>query len=78
MPDTPSTDAVPAVQGCERVRVILDCEWGDLQHALDLVINAKPSFDRVEDKPGWGWRLHMPGKPSMFIRRTKRGYSAHV
>lgn len=60
----------------QRVRVILDCDWGDLQHALDMVIDAKPSFDRQPDRPGWGWHWSRRGKPSLFIRRTKLGYSA--
>lgn len=60
----------------ERVRVILDCDWADLQHALDMVIDAKPTFDGVPDRPGWGWHWSRRGKPSFFIRRTKHGYSA--
>jgi hypothetical protein len=59
-----------------RVRVILDCEWEDLQHALDMVIDAKPSFDNQPDRPGWGWSLSRIGRPTLFVRRTKRGYSA--
>jgi hypothetical protein len=60
----------------ERVRVILDCEWGDLQHALDAVIDAKPDFDSVPKRPGWGWHWSRRGRPSFFVRRTERGYSA--
>jgi hypothetical protein len=59
-----------------RVRVILDCEWGDLQHALDTVIDAKPVFDRVPGRPGWGWNFGGRDKPKLFVRRTKQGYSA--
>ncbi len=60
----------------ERVRVILDCEWGDLQHALDMVIDAKPTFDRHPNRPGWGWHWSRHGMPAMFVRRTKQGFSA--
>ena len=59
----------------ERVRVILDCNWDDLQHALDMVIDAKPAFDR-QGRVGWGWHWSRRGKPGLFVRRTKRGYSA--
>lgn len=59
-----------------RVRVILDCDWGDLQHALDMVIDAKPSFDGQPNRPGWGWHWSRRGKVPLFIRQTKHGYSA--
>lgn len=45
-------------------------------HALDMVIEAKPSFDSRSDRPGWGWHWQRRGKPSLFIRQTKHGYSA--
>lgn len=59
-----------------RVRVILDCDWGDLQHALDMVIDAKPSFDGQPNRPGWGWHWSRRGKVPLFIQQTKHGYSA--
>jgi hypothetical protein len=60
-----------------RVRIILDCDWEDLQRALDTVIGARAMFDRVPKRPGWGWRLgHRADKPSFFVRQTKHGFSA--
>ncbi len=76
MPDTPSTDIVPAVQDGDRVRVILDCNWSDLRHALDMVIEAKSTFDRHENRIGWGRHFGRRDKTSFFVRRTKRGFSA--
>lgn len=60
----------------ERVRVILDCDWDDLERALATVIEAKPSFDNAEERVGWGWHFSRPGKPTLFVRRTKTGFSA--
>lgn len=58
-----------------RVRVILDCEWDDLEHALATVIAAKPSFDRSPSRPGWGWPFGSEGR-GYFVRQTKAGFSA--
>lgn len=57
-----------------RVRVILDCEWDDLQHALDLLIDAKPLFDGRPSRPGWGWGFG-PSERRFFVRETKQGFS---
>jgi hypothetical protein len=74
-PDPKGTDvAYPNEVG--RVRVILDCDWNDLRHALDTVIDSKPMFDRSGRGIGWGWSLSKRDKTSLFVRRTKRGFSA--
>ena len=76
MPENNSSRDEPEVQEApERVRVILDCDWEDLPYALEMVIAAKPDF-RDGRGPGWGWSYGRPGRPRLFVRRTKQGYSA--
>lgn len=60
----------------ERVRVILDCEWGQLEQCLALIIENRPMFDGREPRPGWGWWLSKRSGPSAFVRQTKSGFSA--
>jgi hypothetical protein len=76
MPDNANTAEARAVQDSTRVRVILDCNWRDLQHALDMVIEAEPMFSRHIGRIGWGWHFSRRDKPTIFVRLTKRGYSA--
>ena len=73
---SPSAGSSPSGAHPLRVRVILDCDWADLQHALDMVVSMKPSFDRTANRPGWGWWCARRGKPELFVRRTKQGFSA--
>jgi hypothetical protein len=44
--------------------------------SLDTVIDSKPMFDRSGRGIGWGWSLSKRDKTSLFVRRTKRGFSA--
>jgi hypothetical protein len=68
-PDPKGTDmAYPNEVG--RVRVILDCDWNDLRHALDTVIDAKPMFDRSGRGIGWDLAVRSSDQARVFSNRA--------
>lgn len=59
----------------EAVRIILDCDTDQIAYAAELATKALPDMQHAR-APGWGWSYGRTGRPSFFIRKTKRGLSA--